>query len=122
MAVNNERAFPKADTSYLRSTARVVGLEEVKVPRDIREAQALKDRGVPVPGDLDPEEAYLLLKITEKIQAGAEVPDGLVVYLNDRGVTDIPESDVPTVLFRKKTVAFNNLMSAVTEMTDKLKK
>lgn len=120
--MKNERAFPKADTSYLKSAARAVGLEEVKVPRDIKEAQALKDRGVPVPGNLDPEESYLLLEITKRIQDGASVPDGLVVYLNDRGVTSIPENDVPTALFRKKRVAINNLLGAVTEIADNLKK
>ena len=61
--MKNERAFPKPDINYLRSIVTAVGLEEVKVPRDIREAQALKDRGIPVPGDLDPEESYLLLEI-----------------------------------------------------------
>lgn len=122
MAMDNERAFSKPDINYLGSIAMAVGLEEIRVPRDIREAQALKDRGIPVPGDLDPEESYLLLEITKKIQEGAEVPDGLVVYLNDRGVTSIPENDVPTALFRKKRVAFNNLLGAVTEITDSLKK
>ncbi len=122
MAMKNERAFPKPDINYLRSIVTAVGLEEVKVPRDIREAQALKDRGIPVPGDLDPEESYLLLEITKRIQDGASVPDGLVVYLNDRGVIDIPENDVPTALFRKQRVAFNNLMGAVTEIAGSLKK
>jgi hypothetical protein len=122
MAMMSERAFPKADTSYLKSAARAVGLEEIKVPRDIKEAQTLKDRGVPVPGNLDPEESYLLLEITKRIQEGASVPDGLVVYLNDRGVTNIPENDAPTVLFRQKRVAFNNLIGAVKEISDSLKK
>lgn len=122
MTMNNERAFPKSDINYLRSIARAVGLEEVKVPRDIKEAQALKDRGLPVPGSLDPEESYLLLEITKRIQGGASVPDGFVVYLNDRGVTDILENDVPTAFFRQKRVAFNNLLGAVTEIKDSLKK
>lgn len=119
--MNKDRAFPRVDINYLKSTAQSVGAEIV-IPSDIRLAQSLKNEGLPVPGDLDPEEAYLLLKITEKIQAGAEVPDGLVVYLNDRGVTDIPENDVPTALFRQKRVAFNNILGAVTEIADSLKK
>lgn len=118
-AVTTEILFPKADTDYLKSVARGIGLE-INVPRDIREAQALKDKGVPVPGDLDPEEAYLLLEIAKKIQSGSTTPEGFAIYLNDRGVTDIPE-DVPTLVKRKKRVAFNRLMDALTEVAANLK-
>jgi len=122
VAVVKEIAFPIADINFLKSAARALGLEEVRLPRDIREAQALKDRGVSVPGSLDPAEAYLLMEITKRIQPGVSVPDGLVVYLNDRGVTNIPENDVPTVLFREKTVAFNKLSNAIIEVVSKPKK
>ena len=125
MAVKNERekAFPKADIPFLISSARNIGLE-VNIPRDIREAQKLKNAGINVPGNYDPEEAYLLLQITKKIKNNGPsvVPDGLVVYLNDRGVTNIPENDVPTALFRKTRVAQNNLFSAVSQIADSIKK
>ncbi len=116
-----DRAFETADIGYLESAARSVKAEVV-IPSDIREAQALKDKGIPVPGLLEPKELYLLMKIVERIKAGADIPDGFVVYLNDRGVTNIPENDVHTVLYRQKTVAFNNLMGAVNKMTSDLKK
>ena len=44
-----EIAFPKADINFLKSVASDVGIDEVKLPRYIREAQVLKEQGVPVP-------------------------------------------------------------------------
>ena len=115
-----DRIFEKADIGYLESVARNVGVEVI-IPSYIRQVQALKDKSIPVPGNLDPEEAYLLLEIAKKIQAGAAIPDGFGIYLNDRKVTDLPE-DVPTMVKRQKRVAFNNLVGALTEVASKLKK
>jgi hypothetical protein len=115
-----EKAFPKADISYLKSAAASVEADAV-VPQDIKYAQSLKNRGVPVPGPLDPEEAFLLLQISKKIKYAAPVPDGFVVYLNDRGVTNIPE-DVPTTLFRQQRIAHNKLIGAATDIASKLKR
>lgn len=124
MAVKNERekAFPKADIPFLKYTARNMGLE-VNIPRDIREAQKLKDAGVPLPFKYDPEESYLIFKISEKIKEEGvnSVPDGLVVYFNDRGITNIPENDFPTTLFRKTKIAENNLMNALSQATKLIK-
>ncbi|KKR11244.1 MAG: hypothetical protein UT39_C0009G0004 [Candidatus Woesebacteria bacterium GW2011_GWA1_39_21] len=115
-----EVAFPEADIPYLKSAANEIGLE-VKIPRDIRNAQEIKKRGLSVPGDLEPEEAYLLFEITGKIKEGSNPPRGIVVYLNDRMHREIPEDDVPTVLFRMERVEFNRLQRALDEVSSRLK-
>lgn len=73
-----------------------------------------------MPFELDPAEAYLLKEIALRIENGAEVPKGFVVYLNDRGGTHIPE-DVSCELFRQQKAAFNDLVTAVTELTTRKK-
>ena len=113
-----EKAFKTADIAYLRSVAKGIGAD-LAVPPDIRQAQALKDKGVPVPGELDPEEAFWLLQITKRIQEGAVVPHDIAVYLNDRTNSHLPEDNVPVVLARQRRTTFNELMHCLTELTKK---
>ncbi len=115
-----ERVYNSSDISYLRKVAQQIG-PAINVPSDIREAQNLKDKGVPVPGDLDPEEAYLLSKITQEIVNGANIPSGLIIYLNDRMDAQIPEGTSQDVE-RMKKAAFNELVDAVKQLNSKTTK
>jgi hypothetical protein len=115
-----ERVYNNSDLSYLRKVAEQIG-PEINVPSDIRQAQNLRDTGVPVPGDLDPEEAYLLSKITQEIVNGANMPRGLIIYLNDRTDAQIPEGTSQGVE-RMRKVAFNELVDVVKQLNSKTTK
>ncbi len=115
-----ERIYNNSNLSYLRKVAEQIG-PEINVPADIRKAQRLKDMDASVPGDLDPEEAYLLSKITQEIVNGANMPSGFIIYLNDRTDAQIPEG-VPQDVERMKKVAFNELVDVVKQLSSKTTK
>jgi hypothetical protein len=119
--MTTEIAFPEADLQYLETAAVEVGIK-ADTPRDIREAQKLKKRGLPVPGDLEPEEAWLLQEIAKKIEGGSVPPKGIIVYFNDRMHENLPEDDVQTTLFCQQRVAFNRIKLAVDRFSSELKK
>jgi hypothetical protein len=103
-----EIAFPEANYSVL---AQIASELKVVIPenRDIELAQNFRPR---TPGELEPREAWMLSKIM-RATTPANISPELIVYLNDRQNANIEELDVPTILTRKRHVAFNNLMSAV---------
>lgn len=113
--MDKEIAFSKADLSYLKSAAQSMGIE-TRIPPNISDAQVLRDKGIPTPGDLDPSEAYLLSKIANAIKAGATSPDGFIVYLNDRMGTEFPETDFKTVLFRQQRAVLNKINDAIAKI------
>gem|GEM_PF-6718613 len=116
-----EIAFQGPDIAFLQGKAKQIGLE-INIPKDIREAQVLKDNGIEVPGTLDPEEAYLLSEICRKVENdGVDVGPDFVVYLNDRGDTNIPEDDFQVALARQTRITFNNLMQGVNLINSSLK-
>lgn len=116
----SEKVFNRADIVSLKAMAKQVGIY-TRVPHDILEAQSLKNQGLDVPGDLDPEEAFFLLEISNYVADGGKAPEGFVIYLNDRINTNIPE-DVPTLMTRKTRNAFNNLLDTVKEVNSLLEK
>ncbi len=111
----DEIVFPKADIQFLESAAREVGLD-VYVPSDIKLAQQYMPRKE---GELEPTEAYLLFKLAEHIEKGGDIPEGFVVYLNDRAGREIQE-DVPTLLWRQTRCARRGLFEAVHELSSKV--
>jgi len=116
-----EIAFQGPDIAFLHGKAKEIGLE-IKIPKDIKEAQDLKDNGIEVPGSLDPEEAFLLSEICRKVESGGVyVGADFVVYLNDRGNTNIPEDDFQVALARQTRVTFNNLVQGVNLINSSLK-
>jgi hypothetical protein len=116
MATPERKVFESADTNYLESAAKKIGLE-VRIPNAIHFAQQRKPR---VEGELEPVEVYLLWKIAQHIENGGEVPEGFVVYLNDRAHKEIQE-DIPTRAWRRARLARSDLFEAVQELSLRLR-
>lgn len=113
--IENSIVFEKPEYSVLERAAEELGIE-LSLPSDIRLAEDLFQQGIPVPGTeggITPKEMTYVAQLLEAVQEQKTLPPELHVYINDRGIGELPEESVPTAVIRKRKQAFDDLVGAV---------
>lgn len=121
MTDDKKIAFTKADYSALKEIADSLIPNPIFVDSSIKIAQELYEKGLySSETGLEPKETFILSKIMHAVTT-ENFPPLLVVYLNDRNGSDLPEHDFATLLTRNTWAAKRKLLECVDNLVEKRK-